>query len=879
MHSSLYGFILKHSKAGQIKLIILSLLILPIIYITLELPKMIINVLNGNSMVDEVLGYAVNQTGYLMILSGAFLLSVLVSGAIKYFLNVYRGILGEKLLRRLRFELFERVLRFPLPHFKRVSSGEIVPMITAETEPLAEFIGESYTLPVFQGGMLITYVIFIFQQDIFLGFASISLYPIQLYLIPKLQSKVNELSKERVKLARNLSGRIGQSVSGIVEVHANDTTHYERAIVSDKLGSIFNIRSAIYQRKFFIKFLNNFIAQLTPFFFYAVGGYFVIKGELSIGALVAVLVAYKDLAGPWKELLRYYQRKEDIKTKYNQIIEQFNPPNLIESEIIDGTSDHSEINVADLQVNRVSYSDDGFLLNVDGVSFAQAVGKHYALVGLSNSGKDELTNLASRLINPSSGKIHLGDKNMDGLAEKLTDLHMGYVAPNSYLFGGSIRDNLLYALKHEPSTVNLNESEDQVLNRKSTKEAGGANYQLNDEWVNLPSVGIKDEDELQKRIHDLLCVVELKDEVFQFGLVSQIQFEDGEQKNSEFVEKIMQARTTLRSKLAEPEYAKLFEPFDHTSYNTNMSAGENLLFGTLYNDSIDPEKMAKNEFIKKVMDEAGLTKDFIQAGIKVTEIMVDLFSDIEPNSEIFEQFSFINADDLPHFQMLLKKINDSGFESISEEEQLQFISLPFKLTVARHRLGLINPEIQQRILQARLKIREGAKQNNLGIEFLEEKKFNPQSTVQDNILFGKLAYGQANAQHKINFLIKDVIIELGLQGEIFNAGLDYEVGVSGSRLSSIQRQKLGLARSLLKRPQMLVVNESISGLDTASERRIIKRVRDEMDQRSIIWSLSNAQLSAEFDQVLVMDHGHLVANDPYQVLETENSSFQEMIKD
>jgi hypothetical protein len=50
-----------------------------------------------------------------------------------------------------------------------VSQGELILMITAETEPLAEFIGESYTLPLFQGGMLITYIIFIFQQDPYLG--------------------------------------------------------------------------------------------------------------------------------------------------------------------------------------------------------------------------------------------------------------------------------------------------------------------------------------------------------------------------------------------------------------------------------------------------------------------------------------------------------------------------------------------------------------------------------------------------------------------------------------------------------------------------------------------------------------------------------------
>src|SRR3546814_15341676 len=79
---------------------------------------------------------------------------------------------------------------------------------------------------------------------------------------------------------------------------------------AERLGRIYEIRFQIYKKKFFIKFLNNFLAQLTPFFFYAIGGYLVIRGSLSLGAMVAALAAYKDLSAPWKELLGYYERKE-----------------------------------------------------------------------------------------------------------------------------------------------------------------------------------------------------------------------------------------------------------------------------------------------------------------------------------------------------------------------------------------------------------------------------------------------------------------------------------------------------------------------------------------------------------------------------------------
>ena len=68
-----------------------------------------------------------------------------------------------------------------------------------------------------------------------------------MYIIPKLQSRVNALGKDRVMNVRRLSERIGEVVGGAPEIHANDTSQYELADFSDRLGKIYNIRFAIYR--------------------------------------------------------------------------------------------------------------------------------------------------------------------------------------------------------------------------------------------------------------------------------------------------------------------------------------------------------------------------------------------------------------------------------------------------------------------------------------------------------------------------------------------------------------------------------------------------------------------------------------------------------
>ena len=115
MEPSLYRYILTHSRNGQILLALLSLISFPLIYITLELPKKIINMLEGEGTPEAVLGFRVDELSYLIFLSLSFLAVVLASGGIKYAINVYRGVLGEQLLRRFRYELYERILRFPAP--------------------------------------------------------------------------------------------------------------------------------------------------------------------------------------------------------------------------------------------------------------------------------------------------------------------------------------------------------------------------------------------------------------------------------------------------------------------------------------------------------------------------------------------------------------------------------------------------------------------------------------------------------------------------------------------------------------------------------------------------------------------------------------------
>src|SRR5919206_5359418 len=339
MERSLFGFIIRYSKRDQLLIVPLVLASMVVYYLSLDLPKTIINqAIQGVSFpspdaVKHFLGFDLQRIPYLFALSVVFLALIVLNGFIRFQINTMKGWMGERMLRRLRYALFDHVLRFPLPRFRRVKSAEMATMIKDEVEPLGGFIGEAIITPLFLGGQALTAMFFILYQQFWLGLVALAIVGVQAFVIPRLRRRQLVLGRERQLTARALAGRIAECVDGVAEIHAHDTSNYERAEISARLGKIFRIRFELYQRKFMVKFLNNFLSQVTPFLFYTLGGYLVIVGRLDIGALVAVIAAYKDLPGPVKELIDWDQQRMDVEIKYQQVVEQFTDEEVAPAEM------------------------------------------------------------------------------------------------------------------------------------------------------------------------------------------------------------------------------------------------------------------------------------------------------------------------------------------------------------------------------------------------------------------------------------------------------------------------------------------------------------------------------------------------------------------
>ena len=881
MEKTLFKFIWRYSKRDQIILLVMTALSFPFLYFSLDLPKIIINkAISGKNIPSEIFGVPIDQIEYLLVLSLAFLLLVCINGGFKFYVNVFRGQLGERMLRRLRFDLLARVLRFPLPQFRRVSQGEVIQMVTAEVEPLGGFVGDSVALPAFQGGTLITILIFMFVQDWMLGLAAIALYPIQGYIIPKLQWHVNQLGKARVQNVRRLSEKIGESVSGIEELHANDGARRVLATFTERLGTIYDIRYEIFQRKFFIKFVNNFIAQLTPFFFYSIGGYLVIKGDLTFGALVAILAAYKDLSAPWKELLTYYQRLADSKIKYDQVIEQFDPPGILpeNAQFAELEADFSLAGT--ISANNLSVLDDEGQPVIESLSFQSEKSEQVAIVGPSSGGKDLAAILLARLLIPDGGQIKVADKMTLELPQAATGRRMAYVGPSAFVFNSSLKENILLGAMHQPMEVGAEEdlsSEEKKRNFRNAELSGNSLDDLEANWLDYKAIGSDSDSGLREKLLDLLKIVDLDDDTYALGLRGTI----NPLENKELAENILSARKALQERLKQPEISEAVELFDKEKFNNNASVAENLLFGTPVGDNFVIEKIAENEYVRETLRLVELENEFVRVGRDVASTMVELFADLPSDHEYFSQYSFIAGDDLPDFQILLGRAERLGLDSMEQEDRNRFLALPFMLIPARHRLGLITDEIKARILKARQEFASNIPDSLRGsIEFYSEEKYNGSASLQDNILFGKIASDKADSSEQVGNLISEVIETENIRPIVVEVGLGFQVGLAGSKLSAAQRQKVSLARALIRSPDVLILNEATSALDSGSQSKVIKNIMEATKGKNLLWVLQRVGLADVFDRVLVMSGGRVIETGSFKELESQpDSTLNNLLRD
>ncbi len=790
-------------------------------------------------MQKRIVNEAINfkKVHLLFVYCGLYLAAVVTASLLKYVINVLQTYIGQQTLSRVRKELYDHILQLPLQFFRKASSGMVVASLITEVAPVGEFVGQSIAVPVTNVLTLVAFAGYMFYLNPLLAGLSMAIYPAVMVLVPKLQRKSNDANKQRLDITRKLSSKIGETISGIHEIHGNGSYRIE----GDKYGlfvdQLFRIRVVWILYKNGIKVLNNFFQNLGPFILFIVGGYLAIKGRFDLGALVAFLSANEKLYDPWKELMDFYQTYQDATVRYKRTMEYFD----VAPEYALVPKDREPYRLrGDIHAKDVSYTVAGGIRLLKRVSFEVNHGEQMALVGFSGSGKSTLAQCLSQLYKYSTGVIRIDGHEVAELTKRDVIRNMGIVAQSPYIFDGTIRENLLYSCE-----AALDEEREQDPEQ-------------------LPTL-----DEMIEIIQQVGLFVD----VLRFGLHTVLTIDQ----DRELVDKLIRVRRNFQAEFGE-DLADHVEFFDEQSYLFYSTVAANLTFGNPNREDFTLDKLPDNEYFLAFLDEAQLRVPLLNLGRELATETVDILGNVLGDELFFEQ-SPVSLEEFEGYRALVRRIEGQRVHDMDKQDQDMLLSLALRFTPAIHKMVALPPILQNLILDGRALFRKKITVDKPeAFSFYRMSEYIHSQTILDNILFGKPKTDHPKSQDRINTSIIQLLIEEDLLERIVEIGMDFKVGIKGDRLSGGQCQKLAIARVFLKKPPILILDEATSALDNASQQRIQNLLESKWKGRSTVISVAHRlDTIKNYDKIAVMKAGKIVEIGSYTELMNRKGTLYELV--
>ncbi|MEP0153948.1 ABC transporter transmembrane domain-containing protein [Pseudophaeobacter sp.] len=867
MPRTLFSFIWRYSKRQQMGLLALTLLIFPFLFASLELPKRIINdAIGAPTPRVEVWGHEMSQVEYLLVLCCGFLAAVIIAGVLKMRLNTAKGVTAERLLRRLRYTLISRMIRFPKPYFRTTSQGELVSMITSESEPMGGLMGDALAQPVFQAGQMLTIVAFLFMQSVWFGLVSIALIPLQAWLIPMLQRQINLLNKERIQQVRALAAEIGETAAGISDLRGNGGWRYRLAQISDRLGRLFEIRRRIYNKKYFMKFLNNLIGHMTPFVFYSAGGVLAIRGEITVGALVAGLAAYKDLSAPWKELLTYYNQMQDMGLRWSVMTERFAPKDMIDANLIEGMPDNLPHLRGDVVFRNVSLRDSEGNMVIENLSLTIPQGARVAVKSSSDAERAAFAQLLTREVLPTRGSITVAGHRLEALHQAVIAARVGYAHSHPYLFSGSLGDNVLMPLRSAPSLPRPSVTVERQI--AEAIRAGNSPDPLEADWVSPALAGLGSEDDMRDWWFQLIEAMGADQHLFRRTLHAQLQ-----PGAHPLLEKhIVRLRPLIKRRLIKAGLDSAVLHFDPESFNPAVPLASNMLFATPTRDIAPEELLAPGQLFYQVIRDQQLAEETLEIGLGVAETLIKTFGRDDLDHPLFQRLGldaelycrlcnaaeeYAALESAGRSEPRSKAGARSGRQGLSEASRAALMTLPFLLSAEQIGPGF-PAAFKARILKIRATSGGALTARSQGLFVpLNAGSYVPRLSVMENALFGKVSLHAGDKARQVEALVSEVVTDHGLQKRLAMILYDLPTGLGGSLLDPVFQERAAFTRAAIKRPDVLILDRALASHDSDSRLRTRDRLRALMPATTMIFLEEEFRHPERYDLFVEIHDGHI----------------------
>jgi ABC-type phosphate transport system ATPase subunit len=265
-------------------------------------------------------------------------------------------------------------------------------------------------------------------------------------------------------------------------------------------------------------------------------------------------------------------------------------------------------------------------------------------------------------------------------------------------------------------------------------------------------------------------------------------------------------------------------------------------------------------------------------GIELAGQAVDILAGVG-SVDLFFKNSPVPADRLEECETILVRLKKQSLSSLPLQDQSFLLSLALNFTPSIHTMSRLPEKLREIILSARKIFPKWCRAIGQGVltSYNETNYIHGQS-ILNNIFFGRIKPGLPQAQEIINQSIMHLLVEEDYLEKIAAFGMHFQVGTMGDRLSGGQRQKLAIARVLIKQPKIILMDEATSALDNKSQARIQRLMTTRWkSKRTVIAAVHRLDILNTFDKIAVMKAGKLVEFGTYYDLIEHKGILHELI--
>ena len=401
------------------------------------------SVLTGRIIDEGLIGRSLPALVRLILLSlGVTLLSSLI-GVGQNYLNTW---IAQHISFDMRNKMYAHLQKMSQRFFTANNQGDIITRMTSDISGVERVITSTFSSILSNAITLIAALVIMYRQNWVL--ATIGVLVVPLFVIPTRSAGKTRwsLTRESQECSDEVNGILNEtlSVSGqlLVKLFGKEKAEYERYKSANERMIKLNIRESMAGRWFFM--IIQTFSSIGPMALYLVGGILMMKYDrnISVGDITVMVALLSRLYGPVNSLLNIQVEWIRSMAMFTRIFEYYDLPVEIENAPDAVTPDSADGSV---RFDHVGFSYEPERKILHDVSFSLKAGRSIAIVGPSGSGKSTIINLIPRLYDCQEGAVFFGDYDVKKLDLSFLRRNVGIVSQETYLFNGTIRENLLYA--------------------------------------------------------------------------------------------------------------------------------------------------------------------------------------------------------------------------------------------------------------------------------------------------------------------------------------------------------------------------------------------------------------------------------------------------